>query len=460
MGAGRVSETSDGSLWGRIFATIGDLPLRGQDLSGVDPLVRRRMREIGFVYLCIVGLMPPLAMRYVAMGMAPAAGFMVFTVAATLLVLAWMRRTHDTTTVGVIGCGILFAQVLVSVIFTGGFYGPMISWFYILPIFGAFIVGARVGGVLTLVAVVVTAVFWRLPHMGIELVNGIPPEQQDLQAFINRGTALTGLGVLLVALGSQRRHITGRLEHETRVQRDLRQRADVAQREAEYANEAKNRLLANLSHELRTPLNTIVGYSEMLVEEQEELDGPRTEDVNHILGAAVQLSNLFETLFFLTSLESGSLRVNPTSVTASVVLAELEQELAGRARDKGLAFEVEGDEDLRLETDPMLLRQLLRGLLDNAVKFTREGHVRATASRGEDDSVLFTVEDTGPGMTDEQLARAFEPFSQSELFSKRSHDGLGLGLSLCSHIADRLGATLEVDGSGGFGTTATVRFET
>ncbi len=457
IGAQIVSETSDRSLWGRVFSTIGDLPLRGQDLSGVDPLVRRKMREIGFVYLCIVVMMPPLALRYVSMGMTSAAACMVVTVAATLIDLWWMRRTHDTVTVGVIGCGILFLQLLASVIFTGGFHGPMITWFYMLPIFGAFVVGPRMGGVLTGVAVGVTVTFWGLPQVGIELVNGIPPEQQYLQALINRGTALTSLGVLLIALHSQRRHVTNQLEHETRIQRALREEADAAQRRSEYANEAKNRLLANLSHELRTPLSTIVGYSEMIVEDHDDPDSSVGQHVGQILNASVRLSNMFETLFFLTSLEPGSLRVNTTQVTVSVVLSELARELAERIQAKSLALEFECDEGLRLETDAMLLRQLLRGLLDNAIKFTDAGHVRCVVT-SDGERVEIVVEDTGCGMSEEQVERALESFSQSDPFAQRVHDGLGLGLTLCSHIASLLDARLRIVSVPGGGTTATAGF--
>ena len=450
-----MSERSETSLWSRVFATIGDLPMRGQDLSGVDPAVQRSMREVGFVYLSTALMVPPLAIRLSLLGMWEMVTFILVMFTLMLSNLAWMRRSKDPTLAGVVGSLLLFVMIMGGTVFTGGFDGPVISWLYILPVSGALLVGPRLGGVLTLMAIVATAVFWRLPSMGIELVNGLPAEQQDAQNLVTRIMALVGLGVLLAALNAQRHFSTSLLEDEMRKQRELRERADNAQRQAEHANEAKNRLLANLSHELRTPLNTIVGYSEMLAEEQEEVDGPLVDDVGHILDAAVGLSNLFETLFFLTSLESGSLRVNPTSVTVSAVLGELRREFEELAAKKGLALEFVCDEDLRLRTDPMLLRQLLRGLLDNAVKFTREGHVRCEVTK-TDDGIVIVVEDTGPGMSGGELERALESFSQSGAFDGRVHDGLGLGLTLCGHIADLLGARLALESEQGRGTPARV----
>ncbi len=453
-----VSERAGTSLWSRVFTTIGELPIRGQDLSGVDSATRRSMREVGFVYLSIVAMASPLVIRLSLLGMREMVTFILTMFVLMLSNLVWMRRSHDPIKAGTIGSLLLFVTLMGGTMFTGGFDGPVISWLYVLPVSGALLVGPRMGGALTVMAIVATAVFWKLPSLGIELVNGLPLEQQNGQNIVSRVMALVGLGVLLTALNAQRRFSTVMLEEEMRKQRELRERANTVQRQAEHANDAKNRLLVNLSHELRTPLNTIVSYSEVLAEEQEEVDGPLSEDVGYILDAAVGLSNLFETLFFLTSLESGSLRVNLANVTVSAVLAELSKEFGEQAQHAGLALEFDCPQDLLLSTDPMLLRQILRGLLDNAIKFTDAGHVRCEVTSDGGDAVKIVVEDTGSGMSEEQVERALESFSQSNLFAQRVHDGLGLGLTLCAHLAGLLGAELSIDSKLYEGTSAHVRF--
>ncbi len=397
----------------RAFAKIGAMPLRGLEVDSLDESIRRRLHELTIVLLAVLVVGPIQAARYALLGVWPVA---ISIVAGGVLMLGnlWvLRRTRSPVLVGGLGVAILSLQLIVNVAASGGFYDPMFSWLYVLPVAATLMVGPRTTWLVTAGVAAVAVVFWQLHDSGVLLTNMLPEHVQASQSLVNRVSALSTIGVLLAASNAQRAFVTSLLEDanaklatETHTQRELRERASAAQYEAEVANAAKNRFLANLSHELRTPLNTIMGYSELILEEQ-GVEDPMSDDAAHILGAAVHLSHLFETLFFLTSLESGSLEVAPTDFAPRESLSGLLAEFEGLAAQKGLALELECPEDLHARTDPALLLHLLRGLLDNALKFTHEGHVRLVAALDEcSGEVCFSVEDTGEGMSEEARARA------------------------------------------------------
>ena len=452
------------SDWERLFTRMGDLPLRGQDLSGMKDSTRRRIQELTLVHLAVLVIGPLQAVRYAMMGVWPVTASIVLGAILLLCSLVVLRRTHRPAMVGMFVVAVLMMQLVVNVVVSGGFGDPMFAWLYVLPAAAALMVGPRAIWLVTAFVGVIAVALWQLDLSGFAAPSLNDPATKSTQNLANRLSALATLATLIAASHAQREFVMGLLERangklaqESHAQQELRKRADVAQRDAELANSAKSRFLANLSHELRTPLNTIVGYSEMIVEEHDDPGSPLGKDVTHILDASVHLSRLFETLFFLTSLESDSLQVTSVPVDPCAIFTELMGEYDARVRAKGLGLTLDAIPGDPIETDPTLIRHLLRGLLDNAVKFTQEGHVRCVVER-KPAGVFFVVEDTGSGMTDEQVARALEPFSQSGAFYDRVHGGLGLGLTLCSHIADLLGAHLELDSTLGEGTVARVRF--
>ena len=227
---------------------------------------------------------------------------------------------------------------------------------------------------------------------------------------------------------------------------------------AEAANNAKSTFLANMSHELRTPLNAIIGYSEMLQEQAEDEGHPDyIPDLRKIHTAGHHLLSLINAILDLSKIEAGktTLFLEDFSVKKAVedVLA-LTQPLVQKNRNR---LVLTGDPDAgTMHADALKLRQILFNLLGNACKFTSDGNVelnvdRATTAAG-DPAVQFTVRDSGIGMTPEQCAKLFQPFSQAESSTSRKYGGTGLGLSITKSFVELMGGEVRVESESGKGS--------
>ncbi len=226
--------------------------------------------------------------------------------------------------------------------------------------------------------------------------------------------------------------------------------------EAKQAGLAKGRFLAKMSHELRSPINAILGFAEMLSEggrdgltrtQHDQLDGIR-RNARHLLS---MISDILD----MGDVESGVFRVERGPCSVDSICNRIAARHAEVAAGKGLKFQVDlgGLEGRVLYTDPALLEQILHNLISNAVKFTTRGRVVLRVIEKElESAVVFEVADTGIGIAEELLEHVFEPFGQANDSYRRRFEGLGLGLSICKELAERLGGRLEVRSSLGEGS--------
>ena len=256
------------------------------------------------------------------------------------------------------------------------------------------------------------------------------------------------------------------ITRQKRRERELRQARD----EAIEASRAKSTFLANISHELRTPLNAIIGYSEMLMEDGKHLDddedlGDRipqdrfVSDLGRIKNAGDHLLGLIDDVLDLSKIEAGQVQANYESVDLEGLFADLEATLEPLAADNDNELVIERGPDLEtMRTDRQKLRQILLNLAGNSCKFTEEGQIRISATRGPDaDRVVFEVSDTGIGMSDEELEEVFEAFKQADASSTREHGGTGLGLAICKQFTDLLDGQIRVESTPGEGTSFEVQ---
>ena len=222
----------------------------------------------------------------------------------------------------------------------------------------------------------------------------------------------------------------------------------------------KSEFLANMSHELRTPLNSLLILSRMLAENAEgNLGSQQVEFAETIHAAGNDLLALINDILDLSKVEAGKMDLHVSQLALGDLREDVDRAFRPVAEEKGLRFAIESDPRLpaAIVTDEQRLQQILRNLLSNAVKFTHHGSVTLRIAAAEDEDTLeFSVVDTGVGIPDEKLAAIFEAFQQADGTTSRKYGGTGLGLSISREIARLLGGEIHVTSAPGEGSTFTL----
>ncbi|GBD26459.1 Signal transduction histidine-protein kinase BarA [bacterium HR30] len=229
-----------------------------------------------------------------------------------------------------------------------------------------------------------------------------------------------------------------------------------ANRELERANRIKNEFLASVSHELRTPLNIIMGYVDLLAEGAfGTIPKEAAEIIERLSRTSRNLVFLVGDLLDLSRIEAGRLTVELTKVDLGPVLKEAQEYVVPRLQGKPVEFTCEVPSNLAVVADRNRVQQILVNLLSNATKFTHRGSIRLFAAATGDGWVDVHVEDTGVGIPQEELAKLFEPFGQSQ--AGREAGGVGIGLALSKRLAMAMGGEILVQSELHKGSRFTLR---
>ena len=267
------------------------------------------------------------------------------------------------------------------------------------------------------------------------------------------------------------------------------------QRHAKHANEMKSEFLANMSHEIRTPMNGIIGMVEMLAETK--LSAEQQEYVDNIKVSNEHLLAIINGILDLSKVESGKMTIDSIPMNISSLCNEVVSLFAVKARQRGLTLDYHYTEALSpyIKGDPVRIKQIMVNLVNNAIKFTREGgrvtidvkhmennpcedkygnhksicshelQVEQASHYNTDDSgsvnhqdmtLCIEVTDTGVGIKPESLEAIFDAYDQANKSTHRLYGGTGLGLSVCKSLVELMGGYIEVDSAVGIGTTFTV----
>ena len=227
---------------------------------------------------------------------------------------------------------------------------------------------------------------------------------------------------------------------------------------AEAANRAKSQFLANMSHELRTPLSAVIGYSEMLEEEMEETgEAHLLGDIRKIQTNARHLLSLINDVLDLSKIEADRMTTYAETFPVDTLVRDVASTVDTLVKQKGNELVLELAPDLgSMHTDQVKLRQCLFNLVSNAAKFTEGGRIVLRASR-DGGMVSISVADSGIGMTEEQLERLFQRFSQADVSTTRRFGGTGLGLAITRAFCRLLGGDVAVASVYGQGSTFTIQ---
>jgi signal transduction histidine kinase/CheY-like chemotaxis protein len=270
-------------------------------------------------------------------------------------------------------------------------------------------------------------------------------------------------GIVAAFLGRSKRveqdlqHYSAALESKNASLKDLYTAAEVARK-------AKSEFLANMSHEIRTPMTAILGFAEILGGTQHS---PEAADaIETIKRNGDYLLALIDDILDLSKIEAGRLAVERVTCSPTSLLADVISLMEVRARAKNLPLEIQcsGPIPEAIQTDPIRVRQILINLVGNAIKFTEVGSVRVVMQlreeNGQPSRMQFEVIDTGIGMSDEEMARLFHPFTQADASTTRRFGGTGLGLAISKRLANMLGGNIAVQSMPGKGSTFAFTVET
>jgi signal transduction histidine kinase len=239
-----------------------------------------------------------------------------------------------------------------------------------------------------------------------------------------------------------------------------RQRAEQAieqaKLDADRANLAKSEFLSKMSHELRTPLNAILGFGQLL--ELDDLTSEQSESVHHMLRGGRHLLELINEVLDISRIESGNLSLSPEPVDLLEVVKDIVDLIRPLAAERQLTIQVLAppDPDLTVQADRQRLKQVLLNLASNAVKYNRHaGTIRVACQATPDGRVVVAVQDTGPGLSADKMARLFNPFDRLGA-EETQVQGTGMGLALSKGLMEAMGGDLTAESVEGKGTTFTV----
>jgi len=265
--------------------------------------------------------------------------------------------------------------------------------------------------------------------------------------------------------------LQGIAEAKSQIEAQARQLAaktaelEQARLAAEAANRSKSEFLANMSHEIRTPMTAILGYSDLLANPSLSSDD-RRDGVQRIRQNGRHLLAILNDILDLSKIEAGKMTVERIECPVPEIVTEIAALMRPRAIEKGLALAVEfkGRVPATVRSDPTRLRQILMNLVGNAIKFTERGGVRLVVGMSDvvSDSgprISFEVIDSGIGMTRDQIACLFRPFTQADPSMARRFGGTGLGLTISRRLAEMLGGSISIQSQLGEGTTFLVEID-
>ena len=249
------------------------------------------------------------------------------------------------------------------------------------------------------------------------------------------------------------------LEENMKLLEELNTKKENALKKSEESDKLKTSFLQNISHEIRTPLNAIIGFLNLIKEQNVKNKYNLDEYINPTINAGFQLLNIISDIIELSQFDAGTVEISNYRFDLNNMIKEIYFKTKDAAGSKGVNFILDNtisDEKCIIKSDPWRISQIIGHLLSNAVKFTFEGHIKLSCSI-DDDELVFIVKDTGIGIKQEQLEEIFLRFNKIDTETTNIYGGLGIGLTIAKELTLRMNGKISVKSELGFGSEFTVK---
>jgi signal transduction histidine kinase/ActR/RegA family two-component response regulator len=363
-----------------------------------------------------------------------------------LLLWWWLQQGGSYKGAAHWGFAVALAHIVAMSATAGGINATAMIWITVVTLPSIMLLSRRDALMWAIVAVGVNLFMYEMTRRGVFDSHKLMDKDLVLWTFLNKAMVVcVALGVVYMADYMHRQQTMG-LDHSNQALEKTHQALIQAQAH-------KEEFIASVGHELRTPMNAILGLNGIL---RTELSGSK-EDVavvDLIRRSTEQLLQVVNDILDFSQLQAGQLALQADSFELIETVREVVLPYASKAAEKSLPLrlKIEGPEELWVEADKSRLMQILKNLLDNAVKFTAQGHVEIRLKR-EGLGVRFEIEDTGIGIPADRQQQVFDRFEFADLQTNRQYGGTGLGLSICERLVSLQGGHIGVNSVQGQGTT-------
>jgi signal transduction histidine kinase/CheY-like chemotaxis protein len=329
--------------------------------------------------------------------------------------------------------------------FSQGILSPRINWLYLIPILGIYMVSRRAGWIWTGIVIVLQLVMSALTYLDV-LPNNTPLNKtHEVYAFfVYFVTSSSLISLTLIYQGFSNKAIA-----EIKVRND---ELEVKRQELQAISDIRDQFIASVSHELRTPMNAIMGFNDLLQSSQ-AANSKAMEVLQLTQQSGEHLLTVINDVLDYSQFQSGKLGIHPEPFELRKTVAHAMDLFDNRIKSMRLVFQSQIDEGLPawVLADRHRLMQVLVNLLGNAIKFTQQGHVMLRVKQSNQ-SLVFEVEDTGIGISEDQQAKVFERFSQATVQTQAVYGGNGLGLAISKRLVELMGGEIGVKSQLGHGS--------
>ena len=329
--------------------------------------------------------------------------------------------------------------------FSQGILSPRINWLYLIPILMIYMVSRRAGWIWTGIVIALQLVMSALTYLDV-LPNNTPLNKtHEVYAFfVYFVTSSSLISLTLIYQGFSNKAIA-----EIKVRND---ELEVKRQELQAISDIRDQFIASVSHELRTPMNAIMGFNDLLQSSQ-AANSKAMEVLQLTQQSGEHLLTVINDVLDYSQFQSGKLGIHPEPFELRKTVAHAMDLFDNRIKSMRLVFQSQIDEGLPawVLADRHRLMQVLVNLLGNAIKFTQQGHVMLRVKQSNQ-SLVFEVEDTGIGISEDQQAKVFERFSQATVQTQAVYGGNGLGLAISKRLVELMGGEIGVKSQLGDGS--------